>query len=79
VEEFKEVDIIFLAPEVLLEKEINSRFEEEGVVDGDVADLGHAIPAWLSTTRDGTVHDIVCDEEHSLELTVMMVSFSACG
>ena len=45
--------------EVLLEQDEDGGFEHEGVVDGNHADVGHAVPAWVAATCDGAVHDVV--------------------
>lgn len=39
-EEFHQVDIVFLAPEVLLEEIIDGGFKHESVVDSNVTDVG---------------------------------------
>lgn len=40
VEQFQEVDIVLFLPKVLLEEEVDCTFEQEGVVDSDVANSG---------------------------------------
>jgi hypothetical protein len=40
MEKFQQIDIVFLLPEVLLEKEVDSAFEQESVVDSDITDTG---------------------------------------
>jgi hypothetical protein len=39
VEEFEQVDVVFLLPEVLLEEVVDGRLEHERIVDGNVADV----------------------------------------
>lgn len=39
MEEFEQVDVVFLLPEVLLEEVVDRSLEHECVVDGNVADV----------------------------------------
>lgn len=53
---------------MLFKEEINCSLEHKGIVDGNHADLGLAIPTWLSSPGDWTIHDIVRDKEERLQL-----------
>lgn len=59
VEELDKVDIITLLSEIGLDEVVNRRFEHEGVVDSDKPDLRLLIPARLSSTSEGSIHDII--------------------
>ena len=59
MEELQKVNVVFLLTEVFLEEEIDSRFEEERVIDGDESNFLVAEPAWLTTTGHARVHDII--------------------
>jgi hypothetical protein len=89
MEQFDEIDIIFLLPEMLLEQVVDGRFNHESIVDGDVSDFWlfisshssqtrelahHSVPTWLTSPGHGVVTDIVPDQETSLEL---YISFGA--
>lgn len=39
MEEFEQVDVVFLLPEVLLEEVVDGSLEHERIVDGNVADV----------------------------------------
>jgi hypothetical protein len=68
VEEFQQVDVVLLSPEVGLNEMVDGALEHEGVVDGDVPDPVYAIPAGLASSCDRLVHHVVRDEEEGLEL-----------
>ena len=59
VEELKEVDVVGLGAEVLLEKVVDGTLEHERVVDGDKVHALYAEPTWLSATSDRLVHHVV--------------------
>lgn len=67
VEQFNEIDVGGVRAEVLFENHVDAGLEHEGVVDGDQADAGLSVPARLATAGHRAVHDIVTDEEESLE------------
>ena len=67
VEELNEVDVGGVRPEVLLQNDVDAGLEEEGVVDGDQADTGMLVPAGLTAAGDGAVHNVIADQEESLE------------
>ena len=67
VEEIDEVGVGGVRAEVLLKNDINRRFEQEGIVNGDQTDTFLTVPAWLTTTGDRAVHNVVADQEESLE------------
>ena len=66
VEEFKEVNVIGFLSKMTLDKVVNRRLEHERVVYRDEPDLRVLVPAWLPSTGDGSIHDIVGDEEERL-------------
>ena len=51
-----------------LEQMIDSGFKHERVVDGNIADAILLVPAWLPSTGNGLVHDVIRDKEEGLEL-----------
>ena len=66
----KKLDHIYVAwvlPKMFLEEHIYRHFEHEGVIDGNHAHAWFAVPAWLTTARDGRVHYVVGDEEQRLQ------------
>lgn len=67
MEEIDEVGVGGVRAEVLLKNDINRRFEQEGIVNGDQTDTFLTVPAWLTTTGDRAVHNVVADQEESLE------------
>ena len=67
VEELEQVDVRRVGAEVLLQQDVDGRFEHEGVVDGDHADARLPVPARLPAPRERGVHDVVRDEEEGLE------------
>jgi hypothetical protein len=67
VEELDEVDVGGVGLEALLEDEVDGRLEHESVVDGNETDTLLAVPAGLATASDRAVHNIIANEEESLE------------
>lgn len=67
VEELDQVDIGGVGAEALLQDEVDGRLEHESVVDSDKADTLVAVPAGLATAGDGAVHNVIADQEESLE------------
>jgi hypothetical protein len=67
VEELDQVDIGGVGAEALLQDEVDRRLQHESVVDGDKADTLVAVPAGLATASNGAVHNIIADQEESLE------------
>lgn len=67
VEELDDVNVGGVRAETLLEDEVDSRLQHEGVVDGDLADTFMTVPAGFATTGDRGVHHIITDQEESLE------------
>lgn len=51
MEEFEQVDVVFLLPEVLLEEVVDRRLEHERIVDSNVADV--FLPARVSVRSEG--------------------------
>lgn len=69
VESVNQIQITRLRAKVLLEGLEDEGLEQERIVDGNHLHIGLAIPARLSATRNGLVHDIVGHQEKRLELT----------
>lgn len=67
VEQLHDEAVRGVGAEIFGQEDVNGRFEHEGIVDGDHADLGDAEPARVPAARVGGVHDIVRDEEESLQ------------
>lgn len=67
MEELDDVDVGGVGAEALLEDEVDGPLEHEGVVDGDQADTLVAVPAGQTTAGDGAIHEVIADEEESLE------------
>lgn len=67
VEELDQVDIGGVGAEALLQDEVDGRLQHESVVDRDKADTLVAVPAGLATASDGAVHNVIADQEESLE------------
>lgn len=67
MEQLNQVYVCRVRAEVFLEESVDGRFEHEGIVDSNHSDLRLTIPTWLSSTSDAGVHNIVGNEEESLE------------
>lgn len=67
VEQLEEIDVGGVRAEVLLQDDIDSGLEHEGVVDGNHAHSVVAVPAGLTTTGDGAIHHVIADQEESLK------------
>jgi hypothetical protein len=52
---------------VYFEEVIDRSLQHERIVDRDVSYIFNAIPAGLSSPRDGSIHHVICDEEVGLE------------
>ncbi len=63
----RNISIVALPTEMLLEKVIYRNFEHERVVDGDLAEFGDTIPAGLASAHEQRIHH-VRDKEEGLEL-----------
>ena len=63
MEQLEQPDIVGLFAEVLFEEEIDCCLEHESIVDGNIANTFHAVPAWLAASRDALVHHVVCYQE----------------
>jgi hypothetical protein len=66
VEEFKKVNVIALLSKMVLDEVINCRLEHERVVDRNEPDFRVLVPAWLPSTGNGSIHNIVGNEEERL-------------
>ena len=53
MEELHEMAVRRVGAEVLGEQDVNGRFKHEGVINGDHAHLGEAVPARASAAGDG--------------------------
>lgn len=49
-----------------LEQMIDSGLKHKCVVDSNIADAAQFIPAWLSSTRNRLIHNIIGDKEECL-------------
>jgi len=67
MEQLEEINVGGVRAEVLLQDDIDSGLEHEGVVDGDHAHSVVAVPAGLTTTGDGAVHHVIADQKESLK------------
>jgi hypothetical protein len=68
VKELDQADIGRMLAEVLLEEIVDACLKHEGIVDCNQVNSFNAVPAWLTTTRDTRVHEIVGDQEERLQL-----------
>ena len=66
VEELEKVNVIALLSKMILDEVVNRRLKHERVVYRDEPDFRVLVPAWLPSTGDGSIHDIVGDEEERL-------------
>lgn len=66
MEELKKVNIIALLSKMVLDNVVNRRLEHKRVVDSDKPDFMVLVPAWLPSTGDGSIHNIVGNEEERL-------------
>ena len=66
VEELEKVNVIALLSKIILDEVVNRGLEHERVINRDEPDFRVLIPAWLPSTGDGGIHDIVRDEEERL-------------
>lgn len=67
VEELDQVNVGGVGAEALLEDEVDGCFEHEGIVDGNETNTLLAVPAGLTTTGDGAVHNVIAHQEEGLE------------
>ena len=67
VEELEEVDVGRVRLEMLFQQHVDGGFEHEGVVDGDHAHGGLAVPAGSATARHAGVHYVVRYQEEGLQ------------
>jgi hypothetical protein len=58
VEQFNEINIVFLLSEVLLEKEVDRRFNHESVVDSDVSNFWLYLSVYLLSIQAGQLSDL---------------------
>lgn len=66
VEQFYQVYIIRLAPEMHFEEVVDGGLQHERIVDCYQTNMWIAIPAGLRTASDGAIHKIVSDEKITL-------------
>jgi hypothetical protein len=45
---------------------VYSGFEHHYIIDGDITNTAVFVPAWLSTSGNGLIHDVVRHEEGRL-------------
>lgn len=67
VEEFNKINVVGLLLEVVFKKNVNGSLEHKSVVDGNHTNLGGLVPARLTSTGDGAVHDIVSYQKVGLQ------------
>lgn len=67
MEELDDIDVGGVRAEALLQDEVDSPLQHEGVVDGDQTNTLVTVPAGQATTGNGTVHKIIADQEEGLE------------
>ena len=67
VKKLQDINVKGVLSKMLLEQNVYGRFKHEAIVDSNVSNLWHTIPAWASTSRDARVHNIIRNEEHSLQ------------
>lgn len=70
MEQFNEFNIIICISEIFLQKDVDARFKNEGIIDSNHTNALSLIPTGLSTTSDGCVHDIIRNQEESLKLQI---------
>lgn len=68
MEELHQINVVAGALEILLQKEEDARFQNEGVVDGDGTNAILAVPTGLTATGDRGIHHIVSNKEVGLQL-----------
>jgi hypothetical protein len=64
----KAVHVVVLLLEVLLEDCVDARLEDEGVVEGQHAQIVLAVPTLLAAARHRGVHDVVGHQQVCLKL-----------
>ena len=67
----KKVDVVRFRAEMLLEEPVDSTLEHEGVINSDIANSRNAVPTWLATPSNRTIHHIIGNKEIGLELVQM--------
>jgi hypothetical protein len=67
MEQLQRINVPLLRSEIFLEENVDACLEHEGVVDSNHTDIGHEVPARKSSAGFGRVHNIIADEEESLE------------
>jgi hypothetical protein len=79
VDEVDEVQVGGVCAEVLLRQDVHAALQDQRVVDSfhpNLVKVKHnnasphpidAIPAWLAAAGDRPVHDVICNEEASLQ------------
>jgi hypothetical protein len=70
VEQFHKLNVVVGLLEVLLQKDVDARLENEGIVDGNHTNTFALVPTRLSTTGNGSIHDIIRNQEEGLELFI---------
>lgn len=79
-EKLEQTDVVLFLPKVAPQKVIDRGFQHERVVDGVVVHAFDAEPARLRTAGERLVHNVIRDEEVSLELLLSVEERSVrCG
>jgi hypothetical protein len=74
VEQLQQVDVARVLTEVLLEEVVDGTLQHESIVDGNEPNTLYTVPAWLTATGNGRVHEIIRNEEEGLELSRLNLS-----
>jgi len=61
-----QVNVVRFISKMLFEKKVDCAFEHEGVIDCNHIDFWLAVPTWLASSCDRTIHDIVRNKEECL-------------
>ena len=68
MEQFNQFNIVISTLKVLFQKDIDTGFKNECVVDSNHTNARRFVPARLSTTSDGGIHDVIRDQKEGLQL-----------
>lgn len=68
MEQFDEFNIVISLLEVFLQKDIDTRFEDKGIVNSNHTNILRFVPTRLTTTSDGSIHNIIGNQKESLKL-----------
>lgn len=77
MEKFNEIDVVVGIAEVLLQEVVDAGFKQESVVDSNHTNTILAEPAWLTTTSDGGIHNIIRDQKEGLQLQSIKLALAS--